>query len=318
MYFTFENPEFLWLLLSIPLFIISHFYFLKKSKSKAVKFANFEALKRVSGEKFLTKNMTHLVLRVAIIFLLIIAVSGTTFWYWGSVSEVDFVVALDSSPSMTTQDVLPSRFDEAKRIASDFVDSLGARTNLGLVSFSGVTYARQPLTDSRFDFRESLRSAEVMRTGGTDMGGAIVASTNLLANSERSKAILIISDGLNTLDTFVGDSVREALIYARNNNVVIYTVGVGTDSGPVGFLPEYYNITVGFNEDLLESIAEESGGFYLHSPSSEEIEEAFGFIGEDSFEAYVDLRLFFPALLVALALLFVEWGLANTLYRRVV
>ncbi len=318
MYFTFERPEFLWLLFAIPLFIISHFYFLKKSRSKAMKFANFEALKRVSGDKFLTKNMTHLFLRVALVFFLIVAASGATFWYRGMVSEVDFVIALDSSPSMTSQDVFPSRFDEAKRIASDFIGSLGTRTSIGLVSYSGVSFVKSPLTESRLEIREALRSSEVMRSGGTDMPGAIITSTNLLAGSERSKAILIISDGITTIDVFVGGSVREALTYARNNNVVIYTIGIGTDSGPVGFLPEYYNITIGFNEEILEFIAEETGGFYLYSPSATELEEAFNFIEGDAFEAYVDLELFFPALLVVLILVFLEWGLANTLFRRVV
>ncbi len=317
MYFTFENPEFLWLLFSVPLFIASHFHFLRKSKSKAIKFANFEALKRVAGEKLLTKNMTHLILRVVTILLLITALSGTTLWYMGSVSEIDFVVALDASPSMTAQDIPPSRFDAGKRITSDFVGGLGTRTSLGLVTFSGITFVSQPLTESRTEFQESLRTAEVMRTGGTDIAGAIITSTNLLLNSERSKAILLISDGISTIDVFVAESIREAVIYANTYNVAIYTVGIGTDSGPVGYLPEYYGITAGFDEEALQFIASETGGFYMFNPSTEEITQSFGFVGDSSFETYVDLQLFFPALLLALMLVLAEWVLANTIYRRV-
>ena len=61
---TFENPIYLWYLLSIPLLIYTHFFLLRRSKAVAMKFANFEALKRVTGGMILSRNVNLLVLRL--------------------------------------------------------------------------------------------------------------------------------------------------------------------------------------------------------------------------------------------------------------
>ena len=58
MYITFSNPKYLFLLFVIPLFILIHLLSLKKSRRKALSFANFEAISRVKGIEFLSKNLT--------------------------------------------------------------------------------------------------------------------------------------------------------------------------------------------------------------------------------------------------------------------
>lgn len=318
MYVTFENPVYLWFLFSVPLFIISHFFFLRKSKSKALKFANFEALSRVTGDKLITKNMTHVVLRVVIITALVISAAGTTLWYKGESSNVSYVIALDTSASMTSEDVSPSRFEAAKEYIKGFVDSFEARTKFGLVSFSGVTKIERYPLDSSIAFKQAIDQAEVTRTGGTDVPGAIITSTNmLLAEREMGRAIIMVSDGVNTLGAFISDSVDEALDYAIKNQVIIHTIGIGTNTGPIGYLPEYYNISASYDEGLLKHIAEESGGTYVHAESTNQLFEAFEFMSKNTNEQYLDMDLSFGALLLGLGLLFVEWGLSNTLYRRI-
>ncbi|MGV8169694.1 MAG: VWA domain-containing protein [Candidatus Nanoarchaeia archaeon] len=212
MYITFDNPLYLWLFFSIPLFIISHFYFLRKSKSKAMKFANVETLRRISGDKLITKNILHLILRVLIIFCLIVAVAGTKLWVMGESNEVNYVVALDASASMTSEDVKPSRFVAAKDNVNEFVGAMQPRTKLALVTFSGVTEVIQPLTDSKTQFRLGMEKASISSTGGTDMPGAIITSTNLLLTEpEKGKAIILISDGINTLGASISDPIQEAV-----------------------------------------------------------------------------------------------------------
>lgn len=318
MFLTFENPLYLWLFFSIPLFIISHFFFLRNSKSKALKFANVETIRRISGEKLITKNITHLVIRVLIIFFLILAVAGTKFWIMGSSTDVNIVVALDSSASMTSEDVAPNRFDASKTGIKRFVDSLSMRTNIGLVTFAGVTFVDMTLTESRSDFRFALDNARISSTGGTDIAGAIIASTNLLLTQpERGKSILLVSDGVNTIGAFISDPLREAVEYAKRNQVIIYTVGIGTDSGPVGYLPDYYNISSMYNEENMMYIARETGGQYIYAADANSIIQAVDYYAEKSDERFISFDLSFGALLLALSLLFLEWGLANTIYRRI-
>ncbi|MFA6072917.1 MAG: VWA domain-containing protein [Candidatus Woesearchaeota archaeon] len=318
MYITFENPLYLWLLFSVPLFIVSHFYFLKKSKSKALKFANVETLRRISGDRLITKNVIHLLLRLLVIFCLVVAVAGTKLWYMGESNEVNYVVALDASASMTAEDIKPSRFLAAQDNINQFVTGLKSRTKLGLVTFSGVTEILLPLSDSKIAFKLAMERATIASTGGTDMPGAIITSTNmLLTDTKNGKAIILISDGVNTLGAHVSDPVIAAVEYAKLNQVIIYTVGIGSNSGPVGYLPEYYNISASYNEDTLVYIANETGGLYLRAESTNQLANALAFLGKNSTKQYLDFDLSFAALLLAVCFLFIEWGLANTLYRRV-
>src|SRR3989344_2956742 len=120
----FEKPEFLWLLLVIPLIVIVHFLTLKSTTRKAVKFANFETLERITGGQSLSKNFFLLFIRTLIILLFIFALSGTTISYIGQGSDFDYAIAIDASNSMLVQDLQPNRLEAAKERAVEFVDSL--------------------------------------------------------------------------------------------------------------------------------------------------------------------------------------------------
>lgn len=304
--------------MAIPLFIVSHFFFLRQSKSKALKFANFQALQRVNKDKLITKNMTHLVIRILVIFCLVIASAGTTYWYMGYSNTVSYVIALDTSASMTSEDILPNRFDAAKSYVEVFVKSFDSKTRFGLLGFAGVaTIEKYPL-DSNTEFLNALNNMKISQTGGTDIAGAIITSTNMLLSEQTNgRAIVLISDGVNTVGAFISDSVKEAVKYAKSNQVVVHTIGLGTDSGPIGYLPEYYNLSSFYNEDLLAYISKETGGTYVYAESTNSIIQAFDYLKENSEMTYLNFNLSYLALLFALALLFIEWGISNTLYRRV-
>jgi len=107
---TFTNPFYLWLLVSIPLLIITHFFVLNYLNRRAVKFANFEAVKRVTGSKLelknvktVSKNRLLLIIRTFVLFFLIISIAGPVLWYSGQSSEFDFVIAIDASSSKREQ-----------------------------------------------------------------------------------------------------------------------------------------------------------------------------------------------------------------------
>lgn len=319
MYLQFENAVYLWFLLTIPLFIITHFWFLKNSKAKAMKFANFEALKRISGGRILTSNMTHLVIRAIIMFSLIAAASGATLWYEGYNNEVNFVLAIDTSASMTSKDVTPNRLDAAKEYAQVFMEDLDSYTEIGLVSFAGTSIVESPLTDDKGEIILKIESISISKTGGTDIPGAIITGTNLLlAKPDKGKTIILVSDGVNTLGAFISDSVKQSIRYARENQVIINTIGIGTDTGPLGYLPEYYNISSNYDEGVLKTIATETGGTYVYAATTEELRQAYKEFTKDTKEGFIPIKIGEIALILAIALLFFEWTIANTMYRRIV
>ena len=292
---------------------------MRNAKSKGLRFANFEALRRINGENFLTTNVSHLVMRCFIIFFLVLAVSGAQLNYETQVSENTVVFALDGSPSMSTEDFDPNRFEFSRGFIRDVVDNIDFNVKYGLISYGGITTVHQRPTDSLVEFRNSLRQPELVQAGGTDMSSAIVNAVNILSlEDEGGRSIVLVSDGVETTSAFLGNPLQRAVDYANNNNVRIYTVGIGTDDDrSVGFLPEYYNISNWYRPSNLEFLSEQTGGTFLEINSPGAVNNTINEIGGELQTSTVPYDLTFGALLMVLFIIFIEWGLANTIYRRI-
>lgn len=314
---SFTNPFFLIFLVSIPLLIISHLFSLRYLKRRALKFANFEAIKRVVGEAkpmtsntyILSQNLPLLVTRVLLILVLVLSAAGMVFWSFGQSSDFNYVLAIDSSSSMLADDFYPSRLDAAKSAAISFVDSLSSETNVGVVSFSGTSFVDTELTNDLRAVKDEIRGIEVMTVGGTDIGGAIVTSTNVLLREEKARTIIILTDGQSN----VGTPVPEAINYANDNHVTIYTIGVATKEG--GRFMKIESISQ-LDEETLKEIAGRTGGDYFRSENKAALSRAFKEIAFSHREK-IPTHLSMGLLLVALALIFLEWGLISTRYKSI-
>ncbi len=311
---VFDNPAYLWLLVSVPLIIITHFFVLKHLNARAWKFANFEAIRRVTGATpsiknsfVLSKNWFLLLLKVIILIVMILSVAGPTLWYVGKATQNNYVLAIDASSSMLADDIEPNRFVAAKKAAIDFLDSISSRTKVGLVAFAGTSFVESQLTGNLGDVKQKLAKLGIKKVGGTDLGEAIITSANMLLNEEKARAIILLTDGRST----VGTPVEEGIIYAKDNKVTVYTIGVATKKG--GRFPRIEALSR-LDEDTLKRIADATGGKFFLAETAEELSKAYKEIAELRQER-LSLKLQFPLLLLALALIFIEWGLINTKYR---
>jgi Ca-activated chloride channel family protein len=310
----FTNPYYLWLLISIPFLIITHFFVLGYLNRRAVKFANFEAIKRVTGAKFelknaktLSKNELLLFVRILVLLFLIISIAGPVLWYIGQSSEFDFIIAIDASSSMLADDFNPYRLDAARKASSLFVNELKAKTKIGIVSFAGTSFVEQDLTDNLKKAETAINNIRIKRTGGTDIGGAITTSSNLLLREENARVIILLTDGQST----VGTPIEEAIEYANKNHITINTIGIGTKEGGT-FIKS--DLLSKLDEPTLIEIAEQTGGRYYKAENQNELSKAFENISSNSQKKIpVDLSMGF--IMIALALLFIEWGMINTKYR---
>lgn len=314
---TFTNPYILLLLFSLPLLLLSHFFWLRHTKRKAMKFANFQALKRVTGKNLITKNYFLLFVRLIILFCAIFAAAGTTVWFEGDVNDNAFVLAIDTSASMRATDILPTRFEAAREYAKLFVESVDSETSIGLLSFSGVTFIELVPTTDKQEVIDAIDEITVVDAGGTDIPGAVITSANLLAGTDKGKSIILITDGSNTLETFTSDSVQQGVSYALREHVIIYTIGIGSERAPIGYLPSYYNISSVYNEENLQGIANATGGEYYHADDRESLLAAYKDISGQSHQAMIELPLAPGLMIIALVLIFLDWGLISTRFRTI-
>ena len=148
MIITFEDPIYLWMLWLLPLLILTHFYSIRYVKKRALRFANFEAMKRISGKKRVSTNWLVMLLRASTIFFMTLAAAGAVFWYSGTASNATFVLAIDASGSMLADDFEPNRLEAAKQAALLFSDTVSLGAEIGVVSFSGVGQVEQKPTNN--------------------------------------------------------------------------------------------------------------------------------------------------------------------------
>ena len=229
----------------------------------------------------------------------------------------EIMICLDVSNSMLARDYSPDRLDRAKLAISRIVDRL-QDDRIGLILFAGSSFVQLPITTDYVSAKMFLNSisTESVPVQGTAIGDAILtAARSFSAQSEKSRAIIIITDGENHEDDAVAAARQAAELGIR-----IYTVGVGSLRGePIpkdGDLmkdAEGNIVVTRLDEETLRQVAKAGGGAYIHAGNEEfglnpiiedlrklEAEEFSSVV----FEEYDEQYMYFFA--IALALFVIE------------
>ncbi len=239
----------------------------------------------------------------------------------------EIMICLDVSNSMLAQDYSPDRLSRAKLAISRLVDRLEG-DRIGLVVFAGTSFVQLPITTDYVSAKMFLSSISTssIPVQGTAIGDAIrTASHGFSAQSEKSRAIIVITDGENH-----EDDAAQAAKDAAELGCKVYTIGVGSLRGepiPVGgdlLKDSKGNIVVTrLDEETLRKVAAAGGGAYVHAGSDEfglnpiidDIrrmeDERFSSV---VFEEYDEQYMYFLA--VALVLLVLEMLLGERRARR--
>lgn len=303
MMIIFTRPAYLILLLSIPVLIFFYIISLRTVKKRAVKFANFEAIRRINGVAIFSKNLTVLNINIIIIILIVLAISGLSITRTVDSSEFSFVLAIDSSRSMSSTDISPNRLEAAKKAAIDFLEVIPERTKIGVISFSGSALIEQELTEDKKMLQDSIKNINQMIVGGTDVFGAIITSSTLL-RGEETKSIILMSDGQANVN-----SLQEIIDYNNENKIMVYALGIGTVNGSsedeVGFR---------ISEEKLRAIAEGAEGKYYNIQNLDNFYSSFDEIVKTTKKRVIyDLSLYL--MVAALVLFILNFVLINTRYR---
>lgn len=303
---SFSNPGYLFFLLVIPLLIFIHFATLKATRTSALKFANFPAIARIRGVEFFSKNILTLFLTIAVVFLLVMSLSGATLNVVIDASSYSFVVALDTSQSMEANDISPNRMEGAKESALDFVESAPLTTRIGVISFSGNVLIEQDLTNDKSLIKTAIRNIDISEIAGTDLYEAVITGTNLL-KAEETKAIVLLSDG----QVNVG-GIEDAIEYANDNKVVLHTIAIGSEEGGL--------TSYGFSkldEDSLKALAYNTDGVFSRALNKEELSNSLDEIIKKT-RRKVGIELDAYLLIASIILFTIEYFLINSRYRRLV
>ncbi len=328
MHTEFHSPQWLWALLVLVPMIGFYVYRIRKGGA-TIRISTTEGLKRLPRTWRYYLRHLPFVLRCAAVALMIVALARprTVEIDTHTSSEgIDIVLALDISGSMLARDFKPDRLEAAKQMAGEFVaDRHGDR--IGLVVFAGESFTQSPLTTDYATLQTSLARLESgIIEDGTAIGNGLATAINRLRESEaKSKVIILLTDGVNNRGQI---APLMAAQIAREQGIRVYTIGVGRrGEAPYPAYDPFGNLTfvrqqVEIDEESLTEMAQMTDGRYFRATDNEALRAIYKEINQleksrvEVFEHTRYTEEFLPFLLLALALLGLEFLLSTLLFNR--
>jgi len=265
-----------------------------------VRYPNVDVLRGVSSRVGGMRRYAPLALVTAALALLGVAMAGPHVTRSAPVENATVVLVVDTSRSMLSTDVRPTRLDAAKTAARRFLERAPDKLRVGLVTFSGDVSVGAVPTRDRERVRRSV--AEISRWqagGGTAIGDALARAVELGrsafgetggtqgANSkvpENAVSILFLSDGRQNRGLL---PPAEGASRAAEAGIPVFTVALGTDrpDGGGGGAPGSFGGFGGFNRvpdrATLRAIAEATDGEYFAARSAAALESAYRRLGSE-------------------------------------
>jgi len=193
--FRFENIDYLYALLLLPIFMLLFWLIQRARKNAFDKFGNSTLLAQLMPAYSKYKHTTKFALLLVGLSFLIVGWANPQ---WGTKKEkvkrksVDVFIALDISQSMMAEDIRPNRMERARRFAQNLVEKLRG-DRLGIILFAGNAYLQMPLTTDYAAAQLFLRSANPNQAPaqGTAISEAIdLAEQSFEEDNKQHKAIL--------------------------------------------------------------------------------------------------------------------------------
>ena len=272
----FAHPQYLLLLLLIPFGFVGLALWMGARRRRLRKLGDEALVNELMPSWSRSKRWVRAVVYSLAFFFFVIGLSrpqiGAKLKEF-KVKGAEIMIALDVSNSMLAQDYSPNRLERAKLAISRITDRLQG-DRVGLIIFAGSSFVQLPITTDYVSAKMFLGniSTESIPIQGTAIGDAInTAVKSFSAQSENSRAIIVITDGENHEDDAVAAAAQ-----AAESGVKVYTIGVGSADGqPIpmdgGLLRDKEGnlVVTKLDEETLKEIAQAGGGAYVHAGNDE-------------------------------------------------
>ena len=327
--FEFHNPEFLWLLIIVPLLALWLFSNRKKENT-LLSVPNLKGFDASGSLLPKLKPFLHVFRLLALAALIValarprnVSVSKKTKTNRG----IDIVMAIDVSASMLAKDLKPNRLEALKRVAIDFVNRR-PNDRIGIVVYAGESFTQTPITSDKSIVKRTISEIKWGQLeGGTAIGMGLGSAVNRLKESKaKSKVIILLTDGVNNAG-FVDPKTATEL--AKEIGIKVYTIGIGTNGmAPFPWAKDprtgklsFRNQKVEIDEKLLQFIADETEGEYFRATDNTSLKEIYDEIDKlektkiEEFKYYNYTEKYRLLVILAGIFLILEFILRNTLFK---
>ena len=284
---SFAWPMALWGLAVVAVLAIAYLFMQRRRPRYVARFTNVDLLANIVARRPRWRRHVPPLLTLLALSALVVGLARPEMAVAVPREEATVILAMDSSGSMTANDIAPDRMAVARDVASSFVEDLPEDFQVGVVSFSDQADVIVPPTADR---DEAVRALERLEAdNGTALGDAIARSVELgvsnldedeqPAEGESPVIVLVLSDGANTTGDF---EPLEAAQQAVDAKVPVYTVALGTAEGTIEG-PDGYGgtrtIAVPPDPETLTEVAEMTGGRFFAAADAEALRSVYEEIG---------------------------------------
>lgn len=309
---TFLWPQFLWLLLALPLLVAVYAWLLRRKKKIALRYASLSIVREAMGAgQSIRRHIPPLLFLLSLAAMLVAASRPFAVVTLPSDRQT-IMLAMDVSGSMRATDVLPNRLVASQNAAKAFLADLPRNVRVGIVAFAGTASVVQPATLSREDLVAAIDKFQLQR--GTAIGnGIMVALAELFPDAgidlasmeygrqrqrgisldqalkhgsddkEARKEFTPVAPGSYTSAAIIlltdgqrttGVDSLDAAKLAADRGVRVYTVGVGTVEGEtIGF--EGWSMRVRLDEETLKGIARATQAEYFYAGTAADLKKVY-------------------------------------------
>ncbi|HEY5263582.1 MAG TPA: VWA domain-containing protein [Steroidobacteraceae bacterium] len=309
---SFLSPEYLWLLIIVPLAVALYLMLLRRRSRAAVRYGHFTMLKQAVGTGSRIRRHIPPALFLVALTLLILGIARPAAVISVASHKSTVILAMDVSGSMRATDIKPSRIEAMQAAGKAFIAQQPKGVIVGIVAFAGSAFLVQSPTSDRTMLDAAIDRFELQRR--TAVGSGILTAlatlfpdedfgvTSFNAGSDlpdpafnrlgsrgtplggplKKKAVLVEPGSdksaviilLTDGATNAGPDPIEAARQAANHGVRVYTVGFGTVAGDVvGF--GGWRMRAQLDEDALKRIADVTRAQYYKAGSAEDLQAVY-------------------------------------------
>ncbi len=287
----FENPEMFWLLLLPFLYrwIMPRY---KSPQADALQIPFTKDIEIITTHSPLSRKLSWLKHRfftvsffwLYLVWIFLTLTAARPQWIGEPVRlpglSRDILLVTDISNSMLEPDFILNRkyidrLTAVKLTAADFIKKR-ADDRIGLILFGTRAYLQAPITFDKKSVQDILFNTDAGMAGNsTAIGDALGLALKTLRSSPNKdkKVIILMTDGENNDGSL---SIAQAIRLAKQENVKIYTIGVGSDNiMGMSLFGIQIGRSSGLDEKSLAEIAEATKGTYFRAKDTSSLEQIY-------------------------------------------
>jgi len=242
-------PSFLYLLVLIPLFIITYIWILRRRRRYAVRYSSLTLVRAALPRRSWMRQHLPFIFFLFALTGLIIALARPVNITTVPAGKATIILTIDVSRSMCSTDIQPTRIEAAENAAQSFIQHQSSNTQIGLVAFSTFAEIIQPPTSDKNLLDSAVKSLLVGRR--TAIGSGILTAIDAISQVDKNVVpsitdsspgteptpvprgayvpdiIVLLTDGVSNTGPLPLDAAQEA----ADRGVRVYTIGFGTSNG---------------------------------------------------------------------------------------